>query len=48
MKLNLAHNWLAKILSLILAIAIWYLIKENLKRDMSFEKAPRATPVKEL
>jgi hypothetical protein len=30
MKLNLAHNWLAKLLSLLLATAIWFLIKDHL------------------
>ena len=30
MKLNLAHNWIAKVLSLLLAIAIWFLIKDHL------------------
>lgn len=46
MKLNLAHNWVAKILSLILAIAIWYLIKQNLNNNGGFiEPPPRAIPV---
>jgi YbbR domain-containing protein len=41
MKLNLAHNWIAKILSLLLAIAIWFLIKNNLAGgDGLFEKTP--------
>lgn len=48
MKLKLSHNWIAKILSLLLAIAIWFLIKENLKSNGGFiEKPPRAVPVRE-
>lgn len=48
MKLNLAHNWLAKILSLLLAIAIWFLIKVNLESNGGFmDKPPRALPVLE-
>ena len=49
MILNLPHNWIAKILSLLLATAIWFLIKENLKRENGgfTEKPPRAIPVKE-
>ena len=44
MKLNLAHNWIAKIVSLLLAIAIWFLIKENVARSAGglFDDAPRA------
>ena len=45
MKMNLAHNWIAKILSLLLAIAIWFLIKHNLNTNT--EPAPRAIPVEE-
>lgn len=33
MRLNLTHNWIAKILSLLLAIAIWFLIKQTLEHD---------------
>jgi YbbR domain-containing protein len=48
MKLNLAHNWIAKVLSLLLAIAIWFLIKDHLaKNDDPFPNAPRAQPVYE-
>lgn len=48
MKLNLAHNWIAKILSLLLATAIWFLIKKHLAtRDGSIEDAPRARIVPE-
>lgn len=46
MKLNLGHNWIAKLLSLLLAIAIWYLIKQNLS-DTGENKPPRAIPVPE-
>jgi hypothetical protein len=48
MKFNPTHNWLAKILSLLLATAIWFLIKENLESNGGFiEKPPRALPVRE-
>jgi YbbR domain-containing protein len=48
MNLNLPNNWIAKILSLLLAIAIWFLIKQNLASNGGFiEKPPRAVPVKE-
>lgn len=46
MKLKMTKNWIAKILSLLLAIAIWYLIKRNLADNGGFiEKPPRALPV---
>lgn len=45
-RLNLAHNWIAKILSLLLAMAIWFLIKDNLDGgDGLFENPPRAMVV---
>jgi hypothetical protein len=48
MKLNLAHNWIAKILSLLLAIAIWFLIRDHLeKTGDGSEKPPRARIVDE-
>lgn len=47
MKMNLAHNWIAKVLSLILAIAIWYLIKQNLSGNSLNEAPPKAIPVQE-
>jgi hypothetical protein len=48
MKLNLAHNWIAKVLSLLLAIAIWFLIKDHLAKNADpFSNAPRARPVYE-
>ena len=48
MKLNLAHNWIAKILSLLLATAIWFLIKEHLASGGDvYSNAPRARPVYE-
>jgi hypothetical protein len=41
-------NWIAKILSLLLAIAIWFLIKHNLAANGGFiDKPPRALPVLE-
>jgi hypothetical protein len=48
MTLNLAHNWIAKVLSLLLAIAIWFLIKVHLTTSEGvFQKAPRARIVPE-
>jgi hypothetical protein len=48
MNLKLYHNWIAKILSLLLAIAIWFLIKQNLSTGTGFsDKPPRAIPVRE-
>jgi YbbR domain-containing protein len=48
MKLKLSKTWIAKILSLLLAIAIWFLIKQNLASNGGFmEKPPRAFPVRE-
>ena len=45
MKLTLGKNWIAKILSLLLAIAIWFLIQDHLR---SYEpKPPRAIVVPE-
>jgi hypothetical protein len=48
MKLTLPNNWIAKALSLLLATAIWFLIKEHLA---TFEgqsgKPPRARIVEE-
>ena len=46
MKLNLAHNWIAKVLSLLLAIAIWFLIKDHLATSADpYSNAPRARVV---
>lgn len=46
MKFNLSNHRIAKILSLLLAIAIWFLIKHNLALNGGFsEKPPRAVPV---
>jgi YbbR domain-containing protein len=46
MKMNLAHNWISKILSLLLAIAIWFLIKDHLAKNAdAYSNAPRAYPV---
>jgi YbbR domain-containing protein len=43
MKLTLPHNWIAKILSLLLAIAIWFLIKNHLATNVEpYLNAPRA------
>lgn len=48
MNLNLSNNWIAKILSLLLAIAIWFLVKYNLAGGgRLFEKPPRALIVPE-
>lgn len=41
-------NWIAKLFSLLLAIAIWYLIKDNLEDNGGFPNPPpKALPVKE-
>jgi YbbR domain-containing protein len=49
MKLNLSNNWIAKILSLLLATAIWFLIKDHLASgDGPTGKPPRATIVPEF
>ena len=47
MKLNLSKNRVAKILSLLLAIAIWFLVRHNLANSARpLEKPPpRAIPV---
>ena len=47
MKLNLAHNWIAKVLSLLLATAIWFLIKKHLAEREEMENPPRARIVEE-
>lgn len=48
MKLKMPHNWIAKILSLLLAIAIWFLIKEHLATGVGpFSKPPKAIVVPE-
>jgi len=31
MKMNLPKNWIAKVLSFLLAVAIWFLIRDHLK-----------------
>lgn len=43
-QVKLSRNWIAKALSLLLAIAIWFLIKEHLS---SGPPPPRAIPVLE-
>jgi hypothetical protein len=40
MKLTLPHNWIAKVLSLLLATAIWFLIKEHLATSESQASLP--------
>ena len=47
MKLNLANNWIAKILSLLLATAIWFLIKDHLRTLEGSGDPPRARIVPE-
>jgi hypothetical protein len=50
MRLKLTKNWVAKILSLLLATAIWFLIKGYLKDPMDPndpDYIPKATPVRE-
>ncbi len=39
MKHLFTHNWQIKIVSLILAFAVWYLIKKNIP-DTSYQLAP--------
>ena len=48
MKLNLAKNWIAKLLSLALAIVIWFLIRYVLDSSgapFPGQPAPKAIPV---
>ena len=51
MKLKLSKNWIAKILCLLLATGIWFLIKSHLGTapgdGSGYPVAPRATPVDE-
>jgi hypothetical protein len=48
MKIHPTKNWIAKLLSLVVAIVIWYLIKDNLALNGGFpEKPPRARLVPE-
>ena len=47
MKLTLGKNWIAKILSLLLAIAIWFLIKDHLATGEGPFPPPRAILVPE-
>lgn len=49
MKLKLSKNWIAKILCLLLATGIWFLIKSNLVEPVENDgdTPPKATPVDE-
>ena len=51
MKLKLSKNWIAKLLSLLLASGIWFLIKSHLSTPPldgeGYPLAPRAMPVDE-
>ena len=50
MKLKLTKNWIAKILCLLLATGIWFLIKSNLVKPLEKDaenSPPKATPVDE-
>jgi len=47
MKTLLTNNWMAKLLCLLLAIAIWFLIKKHLEENGGQDTPPRAIPVKE-
>ena len=48
MKLTLPNNWIAKALSLLLATAIWFLIKDHLATNESQSGKPlRARIVEE-
>jgi hypothetical protein len=47
LKVKLSKNWIAKLLSLLLATVIWFLIKDTLKSSGGFaEPPPRAIPVR--
>ena len=51
MKLKISKNWLAKLMSLLLAAGIWFLIKGHLAKTVVegpvLQKPPRALPVDE-
>ena len=50
MKLKLSKNWIAKILCLLLATGIWFLIKSNLVNPLEKDAGnspPKAMPVDE-
>ncbi len=50
MKLKLSKNWIAKILCLLLATGIWFLINNNFVKSLKNEAGnlpPKATPVDE-
>jgi YbbR domain-containing protein len=50
MKLKLSKNWIAKILCLLLATGIWFLIKSNLgnpEGNDAENSPPKALPVDE-
>lgn len=50
MKLKLSKNWIAKLLCLLLAIGIWFLIKSHLTNTGDgdgFSQPLRAIPVNE-
>jgi hypothetical protein len=49
MRIHPTKNWIAKLLSLVVAIVIWFLIKDNLAQNGGFiQKPPRAKPVPEF
>jgi len=41
------ENWGAKLVSLLLAIAVWYLIKKSVETTLSVSERPSPTPVTE-
>ncbi len=45
MKISLPKNWIAKLLALLLAVAIWFLIKDHLKETASKPPLPQPTIV---
>jgi len=48
MNLKLSKNWIAKLLCLLLATGIWFLIKGHLKSTIDADDPPpRAWPVNE-
>ena len=39
------ENWLAKLVSFLLAITVWYLIKKSVETTPSVSESPSPTPV---
>ena len=45
MKSLILNNWRAKLISLLLATMLWYLIKKNVATTPSWYERPTQTPV---